>query len=101
MYNEGHIKSLRKAIDTMKAQNEVLKEYCTNECHICPLSNMCDWDGNIDFADPKLTDEALDRYVDLHKEVTDARERANFTQTTGIDAGWYDFNDDRSNFWDI
>ena len=100
MYNSGHIEALRKAINTMKEQNEVLKEYCTEECYICPLSKMCDWDGNIDFGDPKLTDETLDKFVDLHTQVKEARERLNFTMATGIDAGWYDHNEDRSEDWD-
>lgn len=69
MYNSVHIRHLREAIEAMKKHNEVLEGYCTTHCHICPLRDMCNWDGIIDYGDPKITNEVLDRYVDLWKDI--------------------------------
>lgn len=96
MYNNGHIRALRQAIEALKKQNAVLLEYCTKECHICPLKDMCDWDGYIEYADAKLTDEVLDAYVDLYEQITHERERRTFKEVTGINAEWYDHNEDRT-----
>lgn len=92
----GHIEALQTAIAEMKKHNAVLLEYCTNECHICPLKDMCDWDGNIEFGNAKITEEVLDAYVDLYDKVTEEKDRHNFYEVTGIDPAWYDFNEDRT-----
>ena len=96
MYNTGHIQALMQAIEEMKKANAVFKEYCTEHCQICPLKDVCDWDGYIEYNDPRLTEEALDRFVDLHEEITYRQERRDFKTATGIDPAWYDFNEDRS-----
>lgn len=90
------IDELRSAITIAQEQAKVFKKYCTNECHICPLSNSCDWDNTIDLTDPSLTDEKLKAFVDLYEDITGRRERDNFKTATGIDPAWYDFNEDRS-----
>lgn len=88
--------ALREAIKTMQTQNEVIKEYCTNECEDCPLKDMCDWEGNIEFLNEGITDELLEQYVDFHDEWEYRNERKTFKEVTGIDPAWYDFNDDRT-----
>ena len=90
------IKAIKEAISTMQKANEVIKEYCTNECEICPLKDMCDWEGNIDFLDSRINDSVLDKYIDLHTEWEYRNERKTFKEATGIDPAWYDFNNDRT-----
>lgn len=99
MYNDLQVKALREAIDTLKKSNGVLKEYCTNECEKCPLEDMCDWEGNVDFNDERLTDSKLDDYVEYYEGETYKAERRRFKEVTGIDPAWYDFNEDRSETW--
>lgn len=96
MYNEMHIKALQEAIEAMKKAGEVFKEYCTNECENCPLSEFCDWQGAIAYTDDDLTEEVLDQFVEFHDAWETAKDQQTFKEVTGIDPAWYCFNEDRT-----
>lgn len=72
MYNNMHIRSLRQAVGQINKGMAVFKEYCTERCNECPLTNLCDWEHLIYTDDARLTDEKLEEFVEFHKEDEDS-----------------------------
>ena len=99
MYNTGHIEYLMQAVKQARKARAAFLEYCAAEygkyCEDCPLEDMCDWDGHIDMCDERITAELLDAYVEYYNAKENEADRKTLYEATGIDAGWYDFNDDR------
>lgn len=62
---DAHAKPIWTGIELMRKYNDLLLEYCTNKCKRCPLSNMCTWDGIIDYSDPAITEEVIKDFVDF------------------------------------
>lgn len=84
-------------VQAIKANMQAVLDYCTEECDKCPLRGYCDRDGWLDYMDDGL--ESIERmadYLDYYDRVTERREIEQFEDATGVDAGWYMFNDDRS-----
>lgn len=96
MSNNLDIKAIKEALDQIRKHSEAIQEYCTKECEECPCSKMCDWEGNLDYTDSRITDEVLDRFVEWHDKWQTAQDRKTFKEVTGIDPGWYDFHEDRT-----
>jgi hypothetical protein len=96
MYNELHIKAIKTALDQIRKHSEAIQEYCTGECEKCPASVVCDWAGNLDYTEGRITDDLLDRFVEFHDEWQTAQDRKTFKEVTGIDPGWYDFHEDHT-----
>lgn len=90
------VEGLQGAIKTMQEQNDYIKSFCTNECEECPLKDMCDWEGNIEFLNEGITDSVLEKFVEYQEKVEYENERKTFKEVTGIDPAWYDFNNDRT-----
>lgn len=89
--------NLIEHVQAIKANMQAVLDYCTEECEKCPLRGFCDWYGGIDYMDEGM--ESIERmadYLDYYDRVTERREIEQFEDATGVDAGWYMFNDDRS-----
>ena len=54
-------------VEQMRKLQEQFMEYCTGNCHDCPIKKLCDWDRVIDFTDKKFNDiEYLADFVNYH-----------------------------------
>ena len=97
MFNSGDVEALGAALEQMKKGLAVIREYCSEECDGCPLyrHNVCGYYCELDL-DADIDKGLLNDFVDYSAGVCEAKERKAFTEVTGIDAGWYDFNDDRT-----
>lgn len=62
---EAHTKPIWTGIELMRKYDDLLLEYCTRKCGVCPLSKMCNWDGIIDHGDPAITEEVIKDFVDF------------------------------------
>lgn len=60
---ETHARPIWDGIKLMRVYDDLLLEYCTRKCGVCPLSKMCNWDGIIDHGDPRITEDLIDDYV--------------------------------------
>ena len=52
-------KELLNNIRTMKALQKEIMDYCTGECHRCPIEKMCDWNYQIDLSCKYIEDYDL------------------------------------------
>ena len=66
MYNEGHVKALREAVEQMKKAVEVFEEYCTEDCEHCPLykANACGYYLEL-VPTAEISDAVLSNFVDF------------------------------------
>lgn len=89
--------TLIEHVQAIRTHMQAITEYCTEECKKCPLRGFCDWYGGIDCMDEGATSiERMADYINYYDKVTERREIKQFEDATGVDAGWYMFNDDRS-----
>lgn len=91
-----------EVIEQVRFLNVSLAKYCTEECDKCPLCSECLGEGLLD-PDADYNIEKCADFIDYYdrwqaKKDAEALQRENeeFTEITGIDYGWYLFNDDRS-----
>ena len=99
MHSNLEIEALKKALELMKQGLAVFEEYCTEDCEHCPLykTNVCGYKLELD-PTADIDDRTLGSFIDFHDGKAYVIERCDFERATGIDAGWYDFNEDRTEY---
>lgn len=93
---------LLEVIGQIKFLDTLVAKHCTGRCNGCPMKSECLGEGTLD-PDADYDIEKCADFIDYYdkwqaeqdKEQA-RREDQEFTAVTGIDYGWYMFNEDRS-----